>query len=195
MLTTSRDIVPLNEILELFSPTCTLAHLLHTVHLTGLFHLHVHANNSLADTLPQTFRIYPVLSAYSTAVQYLHNPYFTRCTQKTMLFRNIGKSLATPFYPTYQSLTAWFPKKNQSARKKKTAKFSLFRIRDIMVRIRMRMLIPGSVPVPNGSGLQILLFSSVAFKTPTKIIFLSLSFYAYSFLKVHLHHCSKTKSH
>ncbi len=49
----------------------------------------------------------------------------------------------------------------------------MFGIRDILVRIWLR----------------ILLFSSVTFKKKTK------SFYAYSFLKVHLHHSSKIKSH
>jgi hypothetical protein len=43
--------------------------------------------------------------------------------------------------------------------------------------------------------IRILLFSSVTFKMPTKIFFFSHSFYAYSFLKVHLHNSSKIKSH
>jgi hypothetical protein len=93
MLTTSRDIVPLKEILDLFSPTCTLAHLPKIVHLAGLFQLQVHADNFLAYTLPQTFRIYPIPSAHNTVVQNM--PYFNRCTQGTILFRNISKSLAT----------------------------------------------------------------------------------------------------
>jgi hypothetical protein len=64
----------------MFSPTCTLVHI---VYLAGLFHLQVHANNSLTDTLPQTFRIYPIPSAYSTVVQNIS--YFTRWTQKPIL--------------------------------------------------------------------------------------------------------------
>ncbi len=43
--------------------------------------------------------------------------------------------------------------------------------------------------------LPILLISSVTFKMTTENIFSSSSFYAYSFLKVHLHHSSKIKSH
>jgi hypothetical protein len=47
---------------------------------------------------------------------------------------------------------------------------------------------PGPNPAPDPA-----LFSSVAFKTPTKNNFF-LGFFAYYFLKVHLHHSSKIKS-
>jgi hypothetical protein len=59
---------------------------------------------------------------------------------------------------------------------------SVFRIRDILVRIRIRIL--GSVPLTNVSGFRILLFSSVTCKTPKKNIFFFSKFYSYSFLKV-----------
>jgi hypothetical protein len=66
---------------------------------------------------------------------------------------------------------------------------AVFRIRDILVRIRMRIRILG--PVLYGTfdyqiRIRILLFSSVTFKTPTR-------FYSYSFFKLHLHHSSKIK--
>jgi hypothetical protein len=55
--------------------------------------------------------------------------------------------------------------------------FPFLGIRDILVRI-----------------VGILLFSSLTFKMSTKNKFFSPSFYAYSFLKVHLHHSSEKKS-
>ncbi len=64
--------------------------------------------------------------------------------------------------------------------------YSVFRSRDILVRIRIR----GSLPLTYGIQLRILFFSSVTFKTSTKN-----KFFAYYFLKVHLHHYSKIKSH
>ncbi len=68
---------------------------------------------------------------------------------------------------------------------------SVFRIRDILVRIR----ILGSVPLINGYGTRILHFSSMTFKMPTKNISISFYFLCLSFLKVPLHHSSKIKSH
>jgi hypothetical protein len=68
------------------------------------------------------------------------------------------------------------------------------RIHDIFVWIRIR--IRWSMPLTNGSGsgIRILLFSSLTLKMPTinKFLFFLLS--AYYFLKVHLHHFSKIKS-
>ncbi len=60
-----------------------------------------------------------------------------------------------------------------------------------MVWIRIR----GSMAMTNGSRswIRILLFSSLAFKMPTKNK-LKKTFSAYLFLKVHLHHFSKKKS-
>ncbi len=58
-------------------------------------------------------------------------------------------------------------------------------------RIRLRLRIRFRMQIQ----LQILLFSSVTFKIPTKNNFFSPRFYAYSFLKLHLHHYSKMKSH
>ncbi len=72
----------------------------------------------------------------------------------------------------------------------------MFRVRDILVRIRMRIRILGSVPLTDESGCgspgadPALFFSDVM---TTKNIF-SLSFYAYSFLEVHLRHSAKIKS-
>ncbi len=62
----------------------------------------------------------------------------------------------------------------------------------------------GSIPLTNGSGcasgsefgLRILLFSSAKFKMPQPKIFFFPSFFAYSYLKVHLHNSAKMlKSH
>jgi hypothetical protein len=64
------------------------------------------------------------------------------------------------------------------------------RIRDIFVRIRIHTT---NLWIWIRVLLGILLFSSVTFKMPTKNIF-SLSFLAYYFLKVHLHHSWKIKS-
>ncbi len=70
----------------------------------------------------------------------------------------------------------------------------VFRIHDILERIRIR----GSMPLTNGSGSESgsgsCFFSSLTFKMPTKKIF---SFNIYSvhyFLKVHLHNFLKIKS-
>ncbi len=70
----------------------------------------------------------------------------------------------------------------------------MFRIHDILVRIRFR----GSMPLTNGSGsgIRILIFSSLTFKMPAKNKFFNTIFsacYRY-FLKVHLHYFSKIKS-
>jgi hypothetical protein len=68
---------------------------------------------------------------------------------------------------------------------------SVLQIRDILVRIRIR----GSVPLSIRKWfriwirIRILLFSSVIIKMPTKF------FFVYYFLKLHLHHFSKIKSH
>jgi hypothetical protein len=67
---------------------------------------------------------------------------------------------------------------------------SVFHIHDILVRIQ----ILGSVPLTNGTGSRILLFSPVTFKMPTKnnlSKFLCLSF----FKVLQLYHSSKIKSH
>ncbi len=73
-------------------------------------------------------------------------------------------------------------------------KITSVRIRDILVRIQIRIRILGSVPLTNSPGvrLRILLFASENFKTLTKNNYFSLSFYAHSFLN-HLHHSSKIK--
>jgi hypothetical protein len=55
--------------------------------------------------------------------------------------------------------------------------------------VHIRIWIRGSL------YLRILLFSSVAFKIPTKNIFIFQNFLAYFFVKVHLHHSLKIKSH
>jgi hypothetical protein len=68
----------------------------------------------------------------------------------------------------------------------------VFRIRDILVRIRILR----SVPLNNGSGsMQIILFSSVTFKMPTKNNLFFSKFLLLFLLKVHLHNSSKIKSH
>jgi hypothetical protein len=67
----------------------------------------------------------------------------------------------------------------------------LLRIRDILVRIR----ILGSVPLTNGSGFRILLFSSVTFKTPTKnIFFLSKFLCSFLFEGIFTSFCKDKKS-
>jgi hypothetical protein len=67
---------------------------------------------------------------------------------------------------------------------------AMLRIHEILVRIRMRIRIRRSpIPLTNGSG--ILLFSSVIFKTPKKILLL-ITFSRYI---PGIHHFSKIKSH
>jgi hypothetical protein len=64
-------------------------------------------------------------------------------------------------------------------------------VRDILVRIRVS---DQWIRIRFRIRLWILLFSSLTFKTPTKnFVFLNVS--AYYFLKVHLNHFSKIKSH
>ncbi len=64
----------------------------------------------------------------------------------------------------------------------------MFRIHDILVWIRIH----GSMPLTNGPGFGSgSCFSSLTFKTPTKII--KKSFSAFYILKVHLHNFSKVK--
>ncbi len=67
----------------------------------------------------------------------------------------------------------------------------VLRIHDILGWIR------GSMPLTNGSGsgswIRILLFSSLTFKMPAKNKFFNTIFSAYDFLKLDLHHFSKTK--
>ncbi len=73
---------------------------------------------------------------------------------------------------------------------------AVFRIRDMLARIRMRIL--GSVPLTNrsgcGSGSGFCSFSPMTFKMPTKNIFFA-NFVCLSFLKVHLHYLLKIISH
>jgi hypothetical protein len=72
---------------------------------------------------------------------------------------------------------------------------AVLRIHDFLVRIRIRLQICGSVPLTHGSESGSgSCFSSVTFKMATKINFSS-KFSAYYFLKLHLHHFSKIKSH
>jgi hypothetical protein len=66
----------------------------------------------------------------------------------------------------------------------------VLQIRDILVRIRVR----GSVPLTNGSRSESCYFVS-DLQDAKKILFAFLSFFPYSFLKVHLHHFPKIKSH
>jgi hypothetical protein len=68
--------------------------------------------------------------------------------------------------------------------------FYVFRIRYILAPIWNL----GSVSVTNGSGSGSGSFRQWPSRCSQKICF-SLSFYAYSFLKVHLHHSSKIKTH
>ncbi len=166
MLTTSRDIVPFREIMDVFSPTCTLAQI---VHLTGLFHLHVHANNSLADTLPQTFRIYPVLSAYSTVVNTGTVRYFSRRTQGTILFRISANISLLPYILSNISLPhSMVAQKEQSAREKNIQSFIVpdpwHFSTDADADPRIRTF---SYPI----RLRILLFSSVILKTLNFFLF------------------------
>ena len=65
---------------------------------------------------------------------------------------------------------------------------AVLRIRDILVRIRIR----GSVPLKSDQVIRllILLFSSVTFQTATRNIFLQ-NIFAHYFLEVHLHHFSE----
>ena len=67
----------------------------------------------------------------------------------------------------------------------------MLRIHDMLGWIR----ISGSMPLTNGSGswIRILLFLSLTFKMPAKNYFFYTIFSAYDFLKLHLHHFSKTK--
>ncbi len=64
---------------------------------------------------------------------------------------------------------------------------ALLRIRDILVRIRIR----GSTPLTNGSGCGSCYFSLVTLKTSAKN--LKIIFFAYYFLRVHLHNFFKIK--
>jgi hypothetical protein len=68
---------------------------------------------------------------------------------------------------------------------------AVFRIHDILVRIR----ILGSVPLTNDSGCGSGSCShrQKPSRCKQKVSFFSLTFYAYSFLKVHLQHSSKIK--
>jgi hypothetical protein len=76
----------------------------------------------------------------------------------------------------------------------------VLRIHDILGWIRIR--IPGSMPLTNGSGsgfgsgswVRILLFSSLTFKVPAKNKFFNTIFSSYYFLRLHFHHFSKIKS-
>jgi hypothetical protein len=72
----------------------------------------------------------------------------------------------------------------------------VFRIR-ILVRIRMRIRILGTIPLTNGSGSSSgsgsCSFTQKPSRRQQKIFFSYLSLYAYSFLKVHLHHSSEIK--
>ncbi len=70
----------------------------------------------------------------------------------------------------------------RTARKTKALVFPVFWIRDILVRIRIRIRIV----------LRILLFASMTFKTATNF---SKKFFGFCFLKLHLHHFPKIKSH
>ncbi len=63
---------------------------------------------------------------------------------------------------------------------------SVFWIRDILVRIR-------TTDLRIRNRLWILLFSSVTSKTPPKIDFILLAFFAYYCLKINLHHYLKIK--
>jgi hypothetical protein len=92
---------------------------------------------------------------------------------------------------------AWPPSPCTPAPPKQTTSV-VVRIQDIMVRIRIR----GSIPLTNefgsrcGSG-SCLIVSDLQ-DVNKKIIFFSLSFFAFYFLyflKVHLQNCSKIKSH
>jgi uncharacterized membrane protein len=65
---------------------------------------------------------------------------------------------------------------------------SVLRIHEVLVRIGIR--IHGSLPLTNGSCI----FSSVTFQT-SKTNKNTWVFFADKFLKVHLHHFSKIKSH
>jgi hypothetical protein len=66
---------------------------------------------------------------------------------------------------------------------------AVFRIRDILVRIRMRIRMrirpfDYQIRMQIRMRIRLLLFSSVTFKVPTKNNFCSVSFYAYSVLMV-----------
>jgi hypothetical protein len=63
---------------------------------------------------------------------------------------------------------------------------AVMRIHEILVRIRMRIRIRGSIPLTNGSGLVI---ASDLQDVHKKL------FFAYFFLKVHLNHFLKITSH
>ncbi len=70
----------------------------------------------------------------------------------------------------------------------------MFLIRDILVRIRKRFRILGSVSLTNGSGSRSCSFHQRSSRCQ-KNIFFALSFHAYFYLKVHLHHSSKIINH
>jgi hypothetical protein len=71
---------------------------------------------------------------------------------------------------------------------------SVFRILDILVQIRILESVPLIDGSCSGSGSRASSFRQWSPRSPTEKKF-SLSFYAYSFLKVYLHHSSIVKSH
>ncbi len=119
-------------------------------------------------------------------VQFKNSVFSLRWTPRTLrwLFVNSSRKIsceavASSASPSYRLGSYYIP-----------ARHPVFRIRDILVRIRIRTFDWWIRP-------RILLFSSVTFRTETKNHFFLISFYAsfYSFFKVHSHHSSKIKSH